>query len=149
MNKIVINLALASLKRHKLRTILTMLAIAIGIASVMVMIVSRDKTSVSPDDPGVGGVPTAVSDTEAVVAYTITYNNTGSSPATNFRVRNRMPSNTTYVSGSLKLNSVSKTDVSGDDEGDFNVTTANSITVVVGTVAAGASGTIEYKVYVP
>jgi uncharacterized repeat protein (TIGR01451 family) len=78
-----------------------------------------------------------------VVTYTITYSNNGDGPAGTVLVTASAPASTTYVPGNTALNGVFKTDQSGDDE----VTVAGStITINLGTVAAGASGTITYKV---
>ena len=80
-----------------------------------------------------------------VVTYTITYNNTGDGPAGTVLITASAPVNTSYVSGNTALNGIPKTDQSGDDE----VTVAGStITINLGTVAAGASGAITYKVLI-
>jgi fimbrial isopeptide formation D2 family protein/uncharacterized repeat protein (TIGR01451 family) len=79
----------------------------------------------------------------ATLIYTITYQNNGTGAANSVVVSDVSPTNTTYVGESVVLNSVGKTDQSGDDE----VTVSGGIiTVNIGTIAAGGSGTIEFKV---
>ena len=51
-----------------------------------------------------------------------------------------IPANTTFVPGSLSINSIAKTDVGADDTADFNATTANGVTFFVGTGANATTG---------
>ncbi len=77
------------------------------------------------------------------IAYTIVYRNSGHSSAAHFRVVDSIPANTSLVSGSIRLNSVAKTDASDGDE----ATVANGMLMIdLGTVAPGASGSIEFRV---
>lgn len=75
------------------------------------------------------------------ILYTlIVTSNGGSAIGRNLVVTNPMPEHTTYVPGSLTLDTVPLTDSSSDaDAGDFNVTAANAIAVRLGNVPGSAS----------
>ncbi len=92
-----------------------------------------------------GGSPVAIGDT---LRYTIVINNVGNAAATGVVFTDIPDTDTTYTAGTITLAGVAKTDASGDDEADYNVTTANTITVSVGTIAAGSSATIKFDVTV-
>jgi len=79
----------------------------------------------------------------AQVTYTITYQNTGDASATSAVVTASAPAKTHYVAGTVVLNGVPKTDAA---DGDEVTVSGASITVTLGTVAAGASGTILFKI---
>ena len=69
---------------------------------------------------------------------------------------NNIPASTTYEAGSITWDNdtgdatppVSLTDVGGDDEGDYNITNPNSVTVNAGLVGVGITGEIVFKVTV-
>lgn len=81
---------------------------------------------------------------EAIV-YTITYQNSGSTSVQSVVITDAVPSGTTYVTNSVTLNGSQKTDAS---DSDGVTVSAGTITVNVGNVAAGASGTISFRVTV-
>jgi uncharacterized repeat protein (TIGR01451 family) len=79
------------------------------------------------------------------VTYTIAYSNGGDGTSTNTLVTASAPTNTSYVAAQTRLNGVLKTDAADADE----VTVSGStITINLGTVGVGGSGTITYKVAV-
>lgn len=80
------------------------------------------------------------------LTYTLVVNNAGSANALAVALTDPIPANTTYVPGSITLDGVSKTDIGGDDEGDFNATTPGAVTVNIGAMAAAASHTITFQV---
>jgi uncharacterized repeat protein (TIGR01451 family) len=73
--------------------------------------------------------------------YTIMVSNTGNDGATNSIVTDPIPTNSTYVAGSLQItsgaNTGAKTDAAGDDQAQF---TGTSVVFRVGTGATSASG---------
>jgi uncharacterized repeat protein (TIGR01451 family) len=77
------------------------------------------------------------------IRYMITYMNSGSGQAYAFAVADSIPANTAYVPGSVKLDSVTKTD--GPD-GDQVVVSNGIIVVNIGGVAPSTSGMIEFRV---
>jgi len=95
-------------------------------SAVMTLTKSVDKAQAAPGD---------------TVRYTLTYTNTGNAQATTVVIRDTVPTAVTYVANSVKVNGAAKTDAADAD----NVTVASGvITVTLGTVAAGASGTITF-----
>lgn len=82
----------------------------------------------------------------ATLTYTITITNNGGANALSVVMTDPIPANTTYVGGSITLGGAPKTDVSGDDEADYNVTNPGMITVSVGSLAPAASVTITFSV---
>lgn len=86
-------------------------------------------------DPLGGNLPV----TGATITYTLTINVSGSGTVDNVIVTDPVPANTTYVTGSLDLNSAALSDGADADAGDFNITNANSITVDLGNLTS-ASG---------
>ena len=83
------------------------------------------------------GCPDVGSDIQEVALYVV---------HANIVVVDDIPTNTTYVAGSIKLNAAAQTDGGGDDSADYNVTNATAVTVSVGTLAPGASATITFDV---
>lgn len=79
----------------------------------------------------------------ATITYTITANVTGSGSVNDLVVTDSYPAGTTYVAGSLKLNSVSLTDASGDDAGSASAT---GVSVDLGTAAGGSAPAITFNV---
>ena len=81
----------------------------------------------------------------ATVTYTISYSNTGDGSAGSASITASAPTYTVYDLNSVVLNGVPKTDAADADE----VTVIGSaITINLGTVAAGGSGTVTYRVIV-
>jgi uncharacterized repeat protein (TIGR01451 family) len=76
-----------------------------------------------------------------VLEYTIVVSNTGNDGADNNVLRDTIPSNTTYVAGSMQIttgaNTGVKTDAAGDDQTEFNGTL---VTFRLGTGANSSSG---------
>lgn len=92
-----------------------------------------------------------------VLRYRIDYNNVGNDISNNSIVIDNIPPGATYKTGTLVINGTSKTDASGDDQAEFSAS-ANRVTFRVGTgasssaggqVAAGASGYVQFDVYMP
>lgn len=89
----------------------------------------------------------------AARTFTLTYTNTGNSPATAIVITDTMPSGMTYVAGSARwsVGSTVLTDLNTEDQGgiayDFNTTTKVA-TATITSVAAGQSGTITFQVTV-
>lgn len=86
--------------------------------------------------------------TSAQLTYRILVDVTGSGMAQGLVITDVIPANTTYVPGSITLDAVSQTDADDApaDGTDFNVTTANTVTVNMGNTMAPASRTIEFSV---
>lgn len=83
----------------------------------------------------------------AVVRYSITASNAaGGASAATVVLTDAIPANTTYVTGSITLNSVAKTDASDADEANYNVSVAGAVRGNVGTIAAGGSATVTFDV---
>ena len=90
------------------------------------------------------------------ITYTIQYENTGNSNAVNTVIKEKIPVNTVYEPGSIKINTVSKTDADDNpDNGDPNIRASYDsgtkiITFILGTIIAppgpGESGSVEFKV---
>ena len=81
-----------------------------------------------------------------IITYTITYTNAGSATAVNAVViTDPIPTDVTYVAGSIDLNGTPQTDASGDDSAEFS---GNTVTVSPGNLAPGDSGTLTFKVQV-
>jgi len=80
------------------------------------------------------------------ITYTITYKNSGSATAINAVViSDPIPSDVTYVAGSITFNGSPRTDGTGDDNCEFS---ANTVKANVGNVSASGTGTITFKVKV-
>jgi len=82
-----------------------------------------------------------------VLTYTIAYTASGSGSATNFRIVDLVPTGTSYVPGSMRLNGALLTDAAGDDAGVFELA-QNRINVSVGAIAGGNTGTVTFQVRV-
>lgn len=83
----------------------------------------------------------------ATMRYTVAVQNASTTTAaSNVVLVDAVQANTTYVANSVTLGGVTQTDAAGDDAADWNVTNANSVTVTVPTVAAGATATITFDV---
>lgn len=97
------------------------------------------KTQVVVNDPvyGTNAVP------GATITYTLTLTATGSGSLTGAAISDPVPAGTTYVPGSLTLNSVALTDIADADAGSV---AAGSVTVTLGTVTAPATNTVTFQV---
>ncbi len=89
-----------------------------------------------------------------ILRYQINFNNTGNDSSTNTVIYDNIPLGSTYLPGSLKINGVVKTDVSGDDQAEY-VFAANRVVLRVGTgagavtggnIGPGVSGNIQFDV---
>ncbi|MEO6721731.1 MAG: T9SS type A sorting domain-containing protein [Ferruginibacter sp.] len=88
--------------------------------------------------------------------YQINYTNVGNDSSTNTIILDNIPAGTTYLPGSLKINGVSKTNGSGDDQAEYELvnnrvvfrigTGANSTTG--GLVPMGVTGNVQFDVIV-
>ena len=83
----------------------------------------------------------------ATMRYTITVTNNGGTAATSVTLRDAIPGNTTYAVGSITLNAGGLTDAGDADAGDYNVSNAGEVTVVIGNLAAsGGTATVTFDV---
>ena len=90
------------------------------------------------------------------LTYTITIGNSGVTDAANVVFTDAIPADTTYVNGSLRLDPdgdgamapIVLTDAADGDAGDFNVTTAGSVTVAIGDLAVDDTATVTFGVMV-
>ena len=83
----------------------------------------------------------------ARINYTIVVSATGSGSAANSVFTDNIPANTTYVPGTLRLNSAALTDAVDADAGDFSATPIARISVQLGTLTqASGSQTIQFAV---
>ncbi len=90
------------------------------------------------------------------LTYSIRISNSGTLDATTVSVTDAIPANTTYVAGSLLLDpdgsgfapAFALTDAQDGDGGDFNLTTAGSVTVSLETLALGAEALVSFTVQV-
>ena len=92
--------------------------------------------------------------------YTLTYNNTGNSTATNLRLTDVVPAGMTYVAGSGRWSTTGAavlTDLNNADaQGvvpntvvyDFGVSAGGAMTAVIARVASGGSGTLTFQINV-
>jgi len=78
-----------------------------------------------------------------VLTYSVIVTNTGTGQAINVVVTDDIPDDTTYESGTLEIDSASKTDGTGDDEASCD---GNTATFSLGTMAASASHTVSFQV---
>lgn len=83
----------------------------------------------------------------ARINYQIVVTATGTGAATTVNFSDSIPANTTYVAGSLSLNSVALSDTSGNDAGEYSTSPAPRVLVSLGNLTA-ASGpqTIAFAV---
>lgn len=90
------------------------------------------------------------------ITYTITWENTGSADAHELVITDPINMNLTYVAGSMVYDGdttdmnpgVVLTDAADLDNGDYGFTTAGTVTVFVGSVPAGAKGSLVIRVTV-
>ena len=85
----------------------------------------------------------------ATITYSITVATTGTASASGVAVQDDVPTNTTYVAGSTKVNAVAKTDANDAEAApacDFNVTNAGGISCLLGTLTGSTSNTVTFQV---
>jgi uncharacterized repeat protein (TIGR01451 family) len=89
-----------------------------------------------------------------VITYRFTVKNEGSTTFNNLSLRNTIPSKTTYVPGSLKIDTISQTDTAGNDRAELSGTQINfrlgsgATSTAGGSLGAGATTTIEFQLRV-
>jgi uncharacterized repeat protein (TIGR01451 family) len=91
-----------------------------------------------------------------ILRYQISYTNVGNDASTSSIIYDNIPGGTTFVPGSIKIGGTAKTDGSGDDQAEYNLTN-NRVIFRVGTGATsaaggsitnGGSGTVQFDVVV-
>ena len=112
---------------------------ASGTFTVSAATITLSKTSIVVNDPLNGSTdPKRIPG--ARVRYTISATNTGSAAANNVLITDAIPTNTTYVPGSVLLDVgaglVAKTDAADADQVDYNVTVPGALRAAAGTIAA-------------
>ncbi|GAB3040643.1 NEW3 domain-containing protein [Acinetobacter apis] len=80
------------------------------------------------------------------VEYSLTYQNTGNTTASNVTITDILPSGLTYIAGSATLNGTVLNDADTDTDG-YNFT-AGKATLVLSSVAANSTGVLKFKVQV-
>ena len=96
-------------------------------------------------DPAGGTQPV----TGATITYTIQVTVSGSGSAQNLVIVDPIPTSTTYIPASLRLDAVDLTDPADGDAGDVSATTPGVVTVNLGNVPAGSPArAIEFKVII-
>ena len=73
------------------------------------------------------------------IRYQINYNNAGNDSNTNTIITDNLPSGTTYIPGTIRINGVVKTDAAGDDEAEYDFA-SNRILFRIGVGANAAAG---------
>lgn len=98
----------------------------------------------------------------AVIEYCLAVSNSGSASATGVTLTDAIPTNTTYVASTIKVNSTAGSGGSntcspgtgtavadsGDSNGDFGVTQAGDVTVKAGTVTSSSTFRAVFRVTV-
>jgi uncharacterized repeat protein (TIGR01451 family) len=83
----------------------------------------------------------------ARINYTVTVQATGSGSAANTVFSDNIPANTTYVPGTLRLNSTPLSDAAADDAGEFLSTPNARVRVALGTLTqASGTQTVQFAV---
>jgi uncharacterized repeat protein (TIGR01451 family) len=80
-----------------------------------------------------------------VLTYTLTYDVTGTNPATNLLVTDPIPLGATYVAGSLTWGGTALTDAAGDDAAWFDPA-GNRVVFALGDLPSGQHGTLALQV---
>ncbi|MEO6612544.1 MAG: T9SS type A sorting domain-containing protein [Chitinophagaceae bacterium] len=88
------------------------------------------------------------------IRYIINYQNVGNDASTNTIVTDNIPLGSTYLRGSLKIGGIAKTDVTGDDQANYDNTNnrvlfrlgTGATALAGGTVSAGTSSTVQFDV---
>jgi len=82
----------------------------------------------------------------ATITYTVVITPTGTGTAGSALFSDPIPANTTYAAGSLRLNTVVQTDITGDDSGRFESTPTPRVVVVLGNLTqASGPQTIQFS----
>lgn len=81
----------------------------------------------------------------SIITYTLVATVSGTGSLANVAINDPIPANSQYVVSSMTLQAAPLTDVTGDDEGNFNGTRIN---VALGTIPAGQTRTVTFKVRV-
>ncbi len=79
------------------------------------------------------------------VEYTLAYQNTGNTTATNVTITDVLPAGLTYVTGSATVNGTAVSDAADADGYNF---TSGTATLVIPAVAAHSTGVLKFKVQV-
>lgn len=84
------------------------------------------------------------------VTYTVVVSNRGNVAATGVRIRDPIPTNAAYLSGTLRYKPAGGsegplTDGADADAGDFGASASNAVSVQVGTLAPGQSVTLRFR----
>ena len=104
------------------------------------------KTQAVVEDP-INGTTDPKAIPGATVRYTILVANTGGVDATSVELVDTTPLNTTYVPGSITLDTVSKTDINDADEADHGASNPGAVTVTIATLAnTVGTATITFEV---
>jgi uncharacterized repeat protein (TIGR01451 family) len=82
-----------------------------------------------------------------VLTYSINYRATGVATANNLRISDVVPPGSSYIAGTLRLNGVPLSDISGDDAGAYEAA-ANRVVVTLAAVSGGDTGTVTFQVRV-
>lgn len=116
-----------------------------AVGSFRAAVLSAAKSAVVTDPYGGASVVPG-----AIITYTVAVSVSGTgASALNVVAEDPIPENSNYVAGSLFLNGTSLTDGADADAGDVGQTTANTITVLLGDLAAGSPNqTITFQVRV-
>jgi uncharacterized repeat protein (TIGR01451 family) len=104
------------------------------------------KTIAIIDDPVNGTAANRKAIPGATLEYTIQVQNQGGDVASTVVVTDPVPTNVTYVAGSLTRNGSGLTDASDGDGGQANGTPVTSVAVTVPTIATGATATVTFRV---
>ena len=81
-----------------------------------------------------------------VMTYTLSYDVQGVGVTTSFQIQDSVPTGTGYLPGTLRWNGNPLSDAVGDDAGTIIPAGNGVVTVDLGSVAAGASGTVTFQV---
>lgn len=100
----------------------------------------------SPDVKFAKSGPT-VAELGQVITYTLSYENVGGAQATQVTISDTIPLSTTYVPGSLAINTGSGwVPLTDAPDGDQGVYVAPALVITPGTVGAGEAGQIRFSV---
>ena len=79
------------------------------------------------------------------VLWEIIVRNDGARSASDVVVSDVVPADTIFIAGSITLDAAALTDALDTDEADFNLTAADTVTVSLGSLAAGTSATVTFR----
>ena len=82
-----------------------------------------------------------------VLTYSIDYRAIGTQTANNLRISDVIPTGSSYVAGTLRLNGTPLSDLPGDDAGSYEAAT-NRVVVMLAAVSGGDTGTVTFQVRV-